>query len=47
VEAVGSFDAEDVHNGDGTHVLSSLPLGIIEVRGYGNDGVIDKVAQVL
>jgi hypothetical protein len=39
-------DTEDVHSGDGTGVLGGLTLGVVKVRGDGDDGVIDGGSQV-
>ena len=39
-------DTEDVEAGDGAGVLGGLTLGVVEVGGDGNDGVLDLLAEV-
>jgi hypothetical protein len=39
-------DTEDVHTSYVTRVLGSLLMGVVEVRGEGNDSVVDGVTQV-
>jgi hypothetical protein len=39
-------DTEDVHTGQDNRVLGNLLMGVVEVRGDGNDSVIDGVTQV-
>eukprot|EP01084_Bolivina_argentea_P109176 195133_1 len=53
VEAVGDGgggglvdDAEDLHAGDGAGVLGGLALGVVEVGGDGDNGVVDLLAEV-
>mmetsp|Transcript_28186 Transcript_28186/g.60463 ORF Transcript_28186/g.60463 Transcript_28186/m.60463 type:complete len:273 (-) Transcript_28186:55-873(-) len=38
-------DTLDLHSGDGTSILGSLTLGIVEVSGDGDDSVLDVLAQ--
>src|SRR5258705_12806259 len=54
VEAVGERrrrrlvdDAEDVEPGNPAGVLRGLPLGVVEVRGHGDDRVGDLLAEVV
>jgi hypothetical protein len=39
-------DTEDVRTGYDDRVLGSLLMGVVEVRGDGNDSVVDGVTQV-
>ncbi|GBE60908.1 NAD-specific glutamate dehydrogenase [Babesia ovata] len=39
-------DTHDVETGDGTSVLGGLTLGVVEVGGHGDDGVLDGLAEV-
>jgi hypothetical protein len=39
-------DTEDLETGDGTGILGSLTLGIVEVGGNGDDGVGDLLSEV-
>jgi hypothetical protein len=39
-------DTEDVHTGYDASVLGSLLVGVVEVRGKGNNSVVDGVTQV-
>jgi hypothetical protein len=39
-------DTEDVHTGYDNRVLDNLLMGVVEVRGDGNDSVVDGVTQV-
>jgi len=39
-------DTEDIETGDGTSILSSLTLVIVEVGGDGDDGLGDLLAQL-
>mmetsp|Transcript_18139 Transcript_18139/g.45706 ORF Transcript_18139/g.45706 Transcript_18139/m.45706 type:complete len:199 (+) Transcript_18139:1999-2595(+) len=38
-------DAHDVHAGDGAGILGGLALGVVEVRGHGDHGVLHGLAQ--
>ena len=40
-------DSLDVHTGDGTGILGGLTLGIVEVSGDGDDGVLAFLSEVI
>jgi len=39
-------DAHDVHARDGAGIFCGLTLRVVEVRGHGDHGVLDGLAQV-
>jgi hypothetical protein len=40
-------DTEDVQARDGTGILGGLSLGVVEVGGHGNDGVLHLLAWIV